>query len=95
MAKRWFDLVCAGLGLLALAPALALIALWIKLDSSGPVLLRRGLELSVSGSYAELVRYVNTLESALPTLRWGTLHLKSAKQPPELTLQVFVVGAPP
>jgi lipopolysaccharide/colanic/teichoic acid biosynthesis glycosyltransferase len=41
MAKRWFDLVCAGLGLLALAPALALIALWIKLDSSGPVLFRQ------------------------------------------------------
>lgn len=41
MAKRCFDLVCAGLGLLALAPALALIALWIKLDSSGPVLFRQ------------------------------------------------------
>lgn len=58
---------------------------------------RRGLELSVSGSYADLVRYVRTLENALPTLRWGTLVLKTTKQSqsPEMTLQVFVVGAQP
>ena len=59
-----------------------------------PVLSRRGLELSVSGSYADLVRYVRTLENALPTLRWGTLQLKTTKQAPEMTLQVFVVGVP-
>lgn len=58
-------------------------------------LTRRGLELSVSGSYADLVRYVRTLENALPTLRWGTLQLKTTKQSPEMTLQVFVVGVPP
>ncbi|MBI2749234.1 MAG: hypothetical protein HYX43_07840 [Burkholderiales bacterium] len=63
--------------------------------TSVPVVSRRGLELSVSGSYAELVRYVKTLENALPTLRWGTLELKATPQrPPELTLQVYVVGAP-
>lgn len=61
---------------------------------SAPVVSRRGLELSVSGPYAELVRYVKTLENALPTLRWGTLELKATQQPPELTLQVYVVGAP-
>ena len=59
------------------------------------VLSRRGLELSVSGSYAELVRYVRTLENALPTMRWGNLHIKTTKQAPELTLQVYVVGVPP
>jgi MSHA biogenesis protein MshJ len=60
-----------------------------------PLLSRRGLELTVTGPYAELVRYVSTLENALPTLRWGGLQLKADKeQPPELTLQVFVVGAP-
>jgi MSHA biogenesis protein MshJ len=55
---------------------------------------KRGLELKVSGPYAELVRYVKALESALPSLRWGTLQLKSDKQVSELTLQVYVVGAP-
>lgn len=62
---------------------------------SPPVMSRRGLELKVSGSYAELVRYVQTLENALPTLRWGSLQLKVTQQTPELTLQVYVVGAPP
>jgi MSHA biogenesis protein MshJ len=56
---------------------------------------RRGLELRVAGSYADLVRYVRTLENALPTLRWGTLQLKTTKQAPEMTIQVFVVGVPP
>lgn len=56
---------------------------------------RRGLDLRVSGPYGELVRYVKTLENALPVLRWGTLHLKSEKQPPELRLQVYVLGVQP
>lgn len=56
---------------------------------------KRGLELKVSGPYAELVRYVKALENALPSLRWGAMQLKSEKQPPELTLQVYVVGAQP
>lgn len=60
-----------------------------------PALLRRGLELRVAGSYADLVRYVQTLENALPTLRWGDLQIKTTQQAPEMTLQVFVVGAPP
>ena len=55
---------------------------------------RRGIELKVAGSYPELVRYVKTLENALPALRWGSLQLKSEQQPPELTLQVYVVGVP-
>lgn len=56
---------------------------------------KRGLDLRVSGPYADLVRYVKTLENALPVLRWGTLQLKSEKQPPELRLQVYVLGVQP
>ena len=41
MAKRVFDLVLAGLGLLLLGPALLGIALWVKLDSRGPVFFRQ------------------------------------------------------
>lgn len=40
-AKRAFDLVIAGLGLFAMAPFLLLVALLIKIDSSGPVLFRQ------------------------------------------------------
>lgn len=41
MAKRLFDLICSGLGLLLLWPVLLAAALWIKLDSPGPVLFRQ------------------------------------------------------
>ena len=39
--KRLFDLVLTVPGLLALSPLLALVSLWIKLDSRGPVLFRQ------------------------------------------------------
>ena len=55
-------------------------------------LTRRGMELRVSGSYVELTRYVKTLENALPQLRWGPMQLKADKNPPELTLTVYVLG---
>jgi lipopolysaccharide/colanic/teichoic acid biosynthesis glycosyltransferase len=41
MAKRLFDLVVSTLALLLLAVPMALLALWIKLDSPGPVFFRQ------------------------------------------------------
>jgi len=41
MSKRLFDLVLAGVGLIVLAPVFAAIALWVKLDSPGPVFFRQ------------------------------------------------------
>jgi len=41
MAKRLFDIVCAGIGLLLLSPLLLVVAAWIKLDSRGPVMFRQ------------------------------------------------------
>lgn len=41
MSKRLFDVVVAGCGLVILAPVLLAIALWIRLDSPGPVLFRQ------------------------------------------------------
>ena len=41
MAKRLFDLVAAGLGLLMLSPLLLVIAVWVRLDSPGPALYRQ------------------------------------------------------
>lgn len=58
-------------------------------------LTRQGVELTVSGPYPELTRYVQTLEKALPNVRWGPMTLKSEKSPPELKLQLFVVGVQP
>lgn len=41
MAKRAFDLLGAVLALLILGPVMLLVALWIKLDSPGPVFYRQ------------------------------------------------------
>jgi lipopolysaccharide/colanic/teichoic acid biosynthesis glycosyltransferase len=41
MAKRLFDLLGAAVALLLLAPLLLAIAIWIKLDSPGPVMFRQ------------------------------------------------------
>ncbi|UJB34192.1 sugar transferase [Chromobacterium sp. Beijing] len=41
MLKHGFDIVAAGLGLAALALPLLAVALWVKLDSPGPVFFRQ------------------------------------------------------
>lgn len=41
MAKRLFDWLASGLGLLVLSPVLFALAVWIKLDSPGPVFFRQ------------------------------------------------------
>jgi lipopolysaccharide/colanic/teichoic acid biosynthesis glycosyltransferase len=41
MGKRVFDFVVAGLALVVLSPFLAAIAIWIKIDSPGPVIFRQ------------------------------------------------------
>jgi MSHA biogenesis protein MshJ len=58
-------------------------------------LTKRGLVLRVAGPYAQLVHYVQALESALPGLRWGPMELKTDKRLSELTLQVYAVGVQP
>ena len=37
MTKRLFDILFASLALLLLAPVLLAVALWVRLDSPGPV----------------------------------------------------------
>lgn len=39
--KRLFDIVASGLGLIVLSPVFLILAIWIKLDSSGPVFYRQ------------------------------------------------------
>ena len=41
MSKRAFDLAAASIGLVMLAPLFVVVALWIKLDSPGPVFYRQ------------------------------------------------------
>lgn len=39
--KRAFDVIASGLGLIVLSPVFLILALWIKLDSKGPVFYRQ------------------------------------------------------
>ena len=39
--KRLFDIVASGLGLVVLSPLFRIIAIWMKLDSKGPVFYRQ------------------------------------------------------
>ena len=39
--KRLFDVVASGLGLIVLSPLFIILAIWIKLDSKGPVFYRQ------------------------------------------------------
>ena len=39
--KRLFDIVASGLGLVVLSPLFLCLAIWIKLDSAGPVFYRQ------------------------------------------------------
>jgi MSHA biogenesis protein MshJ len=82
-------------GLVLLSTATLKLDATVANEVAVPGVVRRGLELKVAGSYAELVRYVKSLEQALPSLRWGLMQLRSEKQPPELTLQVYVLEVQP
>ena len=35
--KRLFDIISSGIGLLILSPLFLIVAIWVKLDSPGPV----------------------------------------------------------
>ena len=39
--KRLFDIIASGIGLLLLSPLFLILAIWIKLDSEGPVFYRQ------------------------------------------------------
>ena len=41
MMKRLFDIVASGLGIIVLSPLFLILAIWIKLDSKGPVFYRQ------------------------------------------------------
>lgn len=64
-------------------------------DGAQVLVRRQAVELTVAGPYGELTRYVETLERALPALRWGGMKVNSEEAPTQLTLQVWLVGATP
>lgn len=55
-------------------------------------LTRQGVAITVAGAYPDLMRFVGTLEGAMPHVRWGAMNLKSDKGVPELSLQLFLLA---
>jgi len=52
----------------------------------------QGVDLAVSGNYADLVEYLSALESALPGLRWDALKLTASPAAAStLTLRLYLV----
>jgi MSHA biogenesis protein MshJ len=60
-------------------------------------LTRQGVEVTVAGNYADLTRFVRTIEAAMPYVRWGQMSLKSTddQTAPQLTLQLFLLTEVP
>ena len=42
LMKRLFDIIASGCGLLVLSPVFLIMAIWIRLDSKGPIFYRQG-----------------------------------------------------
>ncbi len=60
-----------------------------------PAVRWQGVDLGVSGNYADLVQYLAELERALPGLRWGPLQIVAPTLPPELSVRLMLVGEAP
>lgn len=56
MSKRLFDIMAATAGVVLLLPLLAAIALWVKLDSRGPVLFRQA-RVGRGGQLFEILKF--------------------------------------
>jgi lipopolysaccharide/colanic/teichoic acid biosynthesis glycosyltransferase len=67
LSKRLMDIVLASLALIALAPFLPLIAICIKLDSSGPVLFRQK-RLGKGGKSFTMYKF-RTMQHNAPAVR--------------------------
>lgn len=63
MVKRAMDLVCAGAGLIVLAPLGLMVALAIKLDTPGPVFFRQP-RVGRNGRAFEMIKFRSMVDSA-------------------------------
>lgn len=66
MAKRLFDLVLSAAALLLLWPLLLVIALWVKLDSPGPVFFRQE-RVGRHGAPFRIHKFRTMTHAAVPT----------------------------
>lgn len=63
MSKRMLDVLLSSVALVILAPLMATIAVWIKLDAGGPIFFRQ-TRVGRSGKYFRIVKFRTMRESA-------------------------------
>lgn len=73
VAKRLFDIVVSALMILATLPLMALIALWIKLDSRGPALFRQE-RVGIEGACFGMLKFRSMVVDAEKQLEGLTQH---------------------
>jgi lipopolysaccharide/colanic/teichoic acid biosynthesis glycosyltransferase len=61
--KRAIDLLVSGVGLIVLSPVLVALALWIKLDSAGPVF-HRGLRVGRDETRFRMIKFRSMVHDA-------------------------------
>ncbi len=62
-------------------------------STARPALYRHGIELTVEGSFGDLVRYLEALENMPQRLLWGSMQLKVEQHPKALlTLRVYTLS---
>jgi exopolysaccharide biosynthesis polyprenyl glycosylphosphotransferase len=76
--KRAFDMVGAGLGMLAIAPVFAVIALAVKLESRGPVFFRQ-VRVGRDGERFHMLKFRSMVHGA-DDMKEGLRHLNEARQ---------------
>lgn len=83
------------LGAAAQAPAAAANATSPALPSAAatPTLYRHGVELELEGGFADLLGYLQAMESLPQRVLWGSIHLKVEQHPRSvLTLRVYTLS---
>lgn len=53
---------------------------------------RSGLDITLAGSYLDLMEYFALLEKELPQARWGALVLKADTMPVQVTVRIFTTA---
>jgi exopolysaccharide biosynthesis polyprenyl glycosylphosphotransferase len=76
--KRAFDLFGASIGLLAISPLLLIIAIWIKLDTRGPVFFRQ-LRVGRHGQRFHMLKF-RTMVDGADAMKDSLRHRNEAKE---------------
>ncbi len=53
---------------------------------------RGGLDITLSGTYLDLMEYLASLEKALPNARWGAFWLRAESVPAQLTVRIVTAA---